>query len=179
MPELQKIININGKKIGGNNRPYIIAEMACAHDGSFEKVKQLIDASVAANADAVQLQFFDTDSVVTPHHDVYGILKNIQFNAEEWTELFEYGKSQGIDVFVCTYDVPSVELAIKLKADGIKLNSSDLNNPDVLVEVAKTGIPFTLGAGASTLEEISNGLRLAVENGAKGVILMHGVQNFP
>jgi len=169
----------NGKKIGNGFQPFIIAEMACAHDGNFEKAKALIDASVEAGADATQLQFFVPEYTVTPHHEAFGILQDIKFTKEEWQELFQYARSQNILVFVCTYDVPSVQWAIEFGADGIKLNSADLANPEVIIEVAKSGIPFTLGTGASTLEEISNGLRLAIEHGAKDIILMHGVQNFP
>ncbi len=165
--------------IGKGHAPYIIAEMACAHDGEFEKVKQIIDAAVMAKANAVQLQFFVADQTVTPHHEAYNIVKSIEFSEAEWIALFQYARAQSIDVFVCTYDVPSVALAVKLGADGIKLNSADLMNPDVIVAVAESGIPFTLGTGASTMEEVGKGLELARAHGARHVVLMHGVQNFP
>lgn len=176
---MNKVIEIGNNKIGNGFKPFIIAEMACAHDGKKEKAKLLIDAAFNAKADAVQLQFFIADETVTPFHPAYEVVKSIEFSEEEWTEIFNYARSKGILVFVCTYDVPSVQLAIKLRADGIKLNSADLSNPEVVEAVAKSNIPFTLGTGASTLEEISKGLKLAEENGAKDVILMHGVQNFP
>ncbi|HAQ70293.1 MAG TPA: hypothetical protein DCR48_04880 [Flavobacteriales bacterium] len=165
--------------LGGTNSPFVIAEMACAHDGSFDKAKALIEASVKANADAVQLQFFVPDETVTPSHEAYTILCDIAFSDAQWKELFDFGKQKGIQVFVCTYDVPSVKLAASLGADGIKLNSSDLSNPEVLIEVAKSGIPLTLGTGASTMEEIARGIATLEENGAENIILMHGVQNFP
>jgi sialic acid synthase SpsE len=66
-----------------------------------------------------------------------------------------------------------------MKVDGIKLNSSDLSNPEVLLAVAKSKIPFTLGTGASTMEEINSGLIFCCDNGAENIVLMHGVQNFP
>ena len=177
--EFNKKIRIGSKTIGNGYEPYIIAEMACAHNGNFEQVKALIDASKVAGADATQLQFFDINEVVTPVNELKEILDGIVFSPKEWTELFHYGKSKGIDVWVCTYDLPSVELAIKLKADGIKLNSADLSNPEVVEAVAASGIPFTLGTGASTLEEIQSGLSSAYLAGARDAILMHGVQNFP
>ena len=172
-------ITINNKTIGNGNRPYIIAEMACAHNGDYQQAHDLIQASYEAGADACQLQFFVPEETVTPSHEVFSVLQDICLSDEQWTELFNYGKGLGIDMFVCTYDVPSVKLAVGLKADGIKLNSADLSNPDVLKAVAKSKIPFTLGTGASTFEEIARGLRYTYDNGAEEVILMHGVQNFP
>ncbi|MFI5204470.1 MAG: N-acetylneuraminate synthase family protein [Flavobacteriales bacterium] len=174
-----KEIKIGKHTIGNGYPPFIIAEMACAHDGDFEKAKKLIDAAVEAGAQAVQLQFFVAEETVTPHHPVSELLKKIEFSPAQWTDLFAYAKKQGILVFVCTYDVSSVSLAVKLKADGIKLNSADLSNPEVVIAVAKSGIPFTLGTGASLPTEIEAGIKLAASHGAKNIILMHGVQNFP
>ena len=176
---MNTIIKIGNKFVGTGHSPFIIAEMACAHDGSFDKAKKIIDAAADAQADAIQLQFFFCDTTVTPHHEVYQVLKRIQFSEQQWTELFQYARSKNIFVFVCTYDMPSVKLAMKLKADGIKLNSSDLSNPEIIIAVAESGIPFTLGTGAQTMDEIKNGLEIASKHGAENSVLMYGVQNFP
>lgn len=174
-----KFIEINGKKIGNFCRPYIIAEMACAHQGSFEKAKKLIDASKEAGADAVQLQFFTPDHTVTPQHEAYKILLDLAFSQQQWAELCEHARNHNIDVWACTYDEPSVDWAQEFKVDGIKLNSADLSNPFLIKKVVHSKIPFTLGTGASTIEEIAGSIRSLQEWGAKNYILMHGVQNFP
>lgn len=153
--------------------------MACAHDGDIAKAKKLVDAAAEANADAVQLQFFSPDDLVTPDHEVYDLLHQINFSREEWREIYEYARKFDIHVFACTYDIPSAELALDLKVDGIKLNSSDLSNPDLLRIVAESGIPFTLGTGASTIEEIAQAVDTALVHGGNRIIIMHGVQNFP
>jgi sialic acid synthase SpsE len=176
---MNKQVVIRNRVIGPGQAPYIIAEMACAHDGIEEKAIRLVDAAVAAKADAIQLQFFVPDETVTPNHPVYDVIKRIAFDAQTWKRIFDHARSKDIAVFVCTYDVPSVKLAVEYGADAIKLNSADLSNPDVLSAVAASGLPFTLGTGASTFEEIANGLFFAEEHGATNVILMHGVQNFP
>lgn len=173
------MIKINNKKIGHGNTTYIIAEMACAHDGDAVKAKKLINAAVEANADAVQLQFFSPDNLVTPDHEVYELLHQINFTKEVWQEIYEYARQSDIHVFACTYDSPSAKLAVDLGVDGIKLNSSDLSNPDLLQIVAESGIPFTLGTGASTIEEIAQAVDTAMIHGGEKIIIMHGVQNFP
>jgi sialic acid synthase SpsE len=60
--------NIRGKNIGQGHPPYIIAEMACAHDGDPDKAIALIDAAAEAGVDAVQLQLFRADQQVLPDH---------------------------------------------------------------------------------------------------------------
>ncbi len=180
MHVFNQVIEVNGAvKIAPYLRPYIIAEMACAHDGDFDKARAIIDAAADAKADAVQLQFFRSDHVVTPRHPVHGLLKEIEFSDEQWKQLYDHARAREIDVWACVYDAPSVDLARQLGVDGIKLNSADLSNPDVVKGTANLGVPFTLGTGASTMEEIAAALREVAEEGAKNVVLMYGVQNFP
>lgn len=177
--QFNRTIQIGNSVIGNDHKPYIIGEMACAHNGEFQQAMDITKACAEAGADAVQLQFFVPESTVTPTHEVFEVLKKISFSQEQWKAVFDYGNSLGLDVWVCTYDVPSVRMAAELGAVGIKLNSADLSNPDVLKAVGETGIPFTLGTGASTPTEVQRGLRTAFDAGARDVVLMHGVQNFP
>lgn len=173
------MVKINDKVIGHDSSVYVIAEMACAHDGDMEKAKWLIDVAVSAKADAVQLQFFSVKDLMTPNHEMYELLTKIEFSAEEWKEIYHYARQFDIHIFACTYDVPSGELAIRLGVDGIKVNSSDLSNPDLLELIAGSRIPFTLGTGASTIEEIAQAVDTLVRHGGDQIIMMHGVQNFP
>ena len=162
-----------------NHSAYIIAEMACAHDGDFSKAKQLVDVAVTSKADAVQLQFFHAPQNMVKHHRIYPLLEKIEFNREQWAELVQYGRTCGIDVFACAYDMPSLELAIELKVDGIKFNSADLNNFEMIEVVAASSIPFTLGTGASRMDEIGQAISIALAAGSNKFVLMHGMQSFP
>lgn len=176
---LNTSIQLNGKIIGKGHRPYLVAEMACAHDGDYEKAIRIADAAIEARADAVQLQFFRTEQIVVPHHKLFKTLKGIEFSPDQWKALAEHCRERGVEVLACTYDVPSVQLAKDIDADGLKINSADLSNPDVLQAAASSGLPITLGTGASTLTEISEGLEVLERYGARNIVLMHGVQNFP
>ena len=171
-------IQIGSKVIDGQSA-YIIAEMACAHDGDYEKAKALIDAAVNSAADAVQLQFFHTPANMVKQHKIYPLLKKIEFTKDQWANLVDYGRKSKIDVFACAYDMPSLKLAIDLNVDGIKFNSADLNNFEMVEVVARSNIPFTLGTGASSLGEIGQAIKLALAEGGNKFVLMHGMQSFP
>jgi len=162
-----------------NTKPYIIAEMACSHDGIFSKAEELIQVAVDANADAIQLQLFKSDQTVTPLHEVYSILKKIEFSEEQWYKLIEKGNASGIDVWICTYDLESLKFALKRPISGIKLNSSDLNNIEILKLLSEhPSVPFTMGTGSSSLHEIECALDFFKESKER-ITLVHGVQNFP
>lgn len=174
----EDIIKIGNKTIKEGSA-FIIAEMACAHDGEYFKAIELIDVAVNSGCDAVQLQFFNTESNVVVDHNLYSLLQKIEFSPEQWSNLVDYARHSGINVFACAYDYPSLELAIDLNVDGIKFNSADLNNIEMLKLVAGSGIVFTLGTGASRMEEIGLALETVLDTGGSNVILMHGMQSFP
>ena len=171
-------IKINNKTIGGE-RVYIIAEMACAHDGEFNKAIKLIDCAADAKADAIQFELLEPDANVIPGRDINKLLKSLYFTPNEWKKLFKYARKKKLDIFSFAYDLPSLKLALKLKTDAIKLNSSDLMNTDLLKLASKSKLPFSVGTGGSTFEEIAKAVAYIKKHNGKKCILMHGVQNFP
>lgn len=171
-------IRINNKIIG-SDRAYIIAEMACAHDGDINKALYLIETAKLARADAIQFELLEPDENVIPQREMNRLLKKLYFNKEEWKKLFEAAKRNELDIFSFAYDYPSLKLSLELNTDAIKLNSSDLMNIELLELTAKSGKPFTLGTGGSTFEEISEALQFIKKFNGSNLILMQGVQNFP
>lgn len=173
-----KFIQMGSTLVDGQSA-YIIAEMACAHDGDYEKAKKLVDIACDAEVNAVQFQFFNAPENMVEHHSIYSLLEEIEFSHDQWQSLVSYARGKSIDVFACAYDMPSLELAIKLKVDGIKFNSADLNNYEMVECAAKSGIPFTLGTGASRMDEIGQAVSVALNAGSNQFVLMHGMQSFP
>ena len=174
----EQSIQVGGRTIGDGSA-FIIAEMACAHDGDFSKAKELIAAAREAQVDAVQLQIFQAPANVVAHHRLRSVLDKIQFDASQWQELVAEGRKLRLPVFACAYDLPSLELALQLGVDGIKFNSADLGNREMLELAARSGVLFTLGTGASRLEEVGKALSVVLEHGGRRVVLMHGIQAFP
>ena len=159
--------------------PFIIAEMACAHHGEIERAYTLIDAAVAAGVNAVQIQIFSRSNQVGPEHYLFPLLGELEFSSAAWESIVNHARNYNVELFAFVYDTPSLELALMLGVDGLKLSSSDLSNPALLERAALSGLPVYLGTGASTVEEISAAVRLLKKEGGDQVVLMHGVQNFP
>ena len=47
---------LDGRRIGPDEPPYVIAEMSANHGGSLDRAKQVIEAARACGASAVKLQ---------------------------------------------------------------------------------------------------------------------------
>ncbi len=172
-------VQVRDRQIGLGYPPFVIAEMACAHDGKLAKAESLIDGAIAAGVDAIQLQLFTTTHQVAPTHPLHPLLETLAFAPEDWERLFARVHHSHTPLFAFVYDPPSLELALRLGIDGIKLSSADLSNPEMTSAAARCGLPITLGTGASTLDEISSALDTIQTHEGHQVVLMHGVQNFP
>jgi sialic acid synthase SpsE len=177
--KLKDVVEVRGRRISVDDPVYIIGEVACAHQGDLEKARALTEAVVVAGADAVQLEIFDPDANMAPSNELYPLLQKLCFTADEWRQLVDHARGHDIALSIFAYDEPSLELALELQPDMLKLNSSELSHPEMVAGAARSGLPFTVGTGASTLGEIRAAVSLALSNGGDQMILMHGVQNFP
>jgi len=160
---------------------FIVAEMACAHEGNITLAKTIIDGAADAKADAIQLQIWSLTHMMSPQRKEYELLQRIEFSQSEWKGLVNYSREKypQMQVFVCVYEHSTIEFIDSLGIDGFKLNSSDLSNPLVLEKVAKTGLPINLSVGASSISEIQSAIDKIKSISNSNITLMYGHQSFP
>lgn len=164
-----------------NNEIYIIAEMACSHDGESALARKIIDGAGQAGANAIQLQIWSLVHMMTPYRHEYEMLKKIELSRDVWKELVNYSRNHypGMDIFSFIYEHNSIDFTESLGIDGYKLSSSDLSNPFMLDRVAATGKKINLSIGASTLTEIQTAIEQIRKVSQSNITLMYGYQNFP
>lgn len=164
-----------------NNEIYIIAEMACSHDGESALARKIIDGAGQAGANAIQLQIWSLVHMMTPYRHEYEMLKKIELSRDEWKEIVNYSRNHypGMDIFSFIYEHNSIDFTESLGIDGYKLSSSDLSNPFMLDRVAATGKKINLSIGASTLTEIQTAIEQIRKVSQSNITLMYGYQNFP
>lgn len=161
---------------------YVIAEMACSHEGDPALARQIIDGAGKAAADAVQFQIWSLADMVVPHHPDYELLNRIEMTREQWSDLAQYLKSRfpDMDIIACVYENKGVDIALEIGAEAFKIHSSDLSNPDLIHRIAGTGKRIDLSIGASTLDEIKSAIEWIRNVSFQTELwLMYGYQVFP
>ncbi len=174
-----KPIKIRNKIIGKGHPSFIIAEMACAHQGDLQQAFDLVDLAAKAKADAVQLQIIKRELYCCPLYKDYELYGRLEFSPQEWCKIIDRIKEKKILFFAAGYDVDSIQLSIENDVDAFKIHSADLSNPEVLTAMGKSKKPIFLSTGASRIGEIKKGLEILRKNGAIDIVLLHGYQGFP
>lgn len=185
----RRSFRVSPKRAVGTGHPvYIIAEIGINHNGSLALAKRLIDEAVLAGCDAVKFQK-RTPELCTPKDQwllerdtPWGRMTYINYRHmvelgfDEYSVIDEYCKQKGIDWFVSCWDEVSVEFMEQFNPGVYKLASASLTDHALIDRVKKTGKPFILSTGMSTMEEI----RTAVDKfGTENLMIAHATSAYP
>ena len=159
-------MQIGDRKIGMGHRPYIIAEIGVNHDGEVARALELTDAAADAGADAVKLQFFETDRLMSKaaklaayqknagETDPIEMLKRLELTIDEMALVVDRAHERGIHAIVTVFSMELVEVAETLAWDAYKTASPDIVNRPLLEALMATGKPMIVSTGASELDEV-------------------------
>jgi len=190
---MNECIKINGRRIGSNYPPYIIAEMSANHNGSIDNAFKIIDMAKAAGADAVKLQTYRPDTITlkmdSPEFMIEGGLWDGQslyelyesaFMPWDWHKpLFKYAKEAGITIFSSPFDNTAVDLLESLDAPAYKIASFEAIDLSLIRYVANTGKPMIISTGMADSEEIQEAIDAARDGGCNELAVLHCVSGYP
>lgn len=160
-------MKIGARHIGPGHAPYVIAEIGVNHDGSVERALEMVDSAADAGADAVKLQFFRAELLMSKasrlaHYqhnagesDPVAMLKRLELSAEALTHLVFRAHQRGIHAIVSVFSLDLVADANRTQWDAYKTASPDIVHKPLLDALAATGKPLIVSTGASTLEEVT------------------------
>ncbi len=160
-------MKIGNTQIGLNHPPYIIAEIGVNHDGDVGRALQLTDAAAEAGADAIKLQFFETDRLMSKaaklaayqktagETDPIKMLRRLELTIDEMALVVERAHSKDIHAIVTVFSTELVPIAQTLPWDAYKTASPDIINKPLLEALMHTKKPMVVSTGASTWEEVN------------------------
>ena len=173
--------------------PFFVAEVSANHNGSLPHAKKLIKIAKKYGADAVKLQTYTPDTLTInsnkPDFKIRGGLWNgktlwdLYDKAQtpfEWhKELFNYAKKLKITCFSTPFDESAVDLLESLNCPFYKVASFEMNHIPLIKKIAQTKKPIIISTGMANLKEIDLAYKTAKKNGAKEIILLYCVSNYP
>lgn len=188
-----KSICIDGRMIGNDQPPYIIAELSANHNGDIDRAFKTIEAAKAAGADAVKIQTYTPDTITIDCDkedfqikgglwDGYTLYKlyGEAYTPYEWHKaLFKKAKEVGITIFSTPFDDTAVELLEELEAPAYKIASFEMIDHPLLRSVAKTGKPIIMSTGMASEIEIAESIEVLRSAGCQDLIVLHCISGYP
>ncbi|MBR5095986.1 MAG: N-acetylneuraminate synthase family protein [Treponema sp.] len=169
----------------------VIAEIGTSHGGSLEKAKELIDAALYAEADAVKFQWVIADEILHPKTGfvdlptgripLYERFRQLECPADFYAQTLEYARSKNLKWICSPFGLKSLELLLELKPDAVKIASPELNHFPMLKALKKAretnaAIPVIVSSGVSKQGDIEAALAIL---GTRGVSLLHCITSYP
>ncbi|MGJ0290688.1 N-acetylneuraminate synthase [Aliarcobacter cryaerophilus] len=178
-----------------NNKVFIIAEAGVNHNANFDLAIKLIDVAKKSGADAVKFQtavpeLVMTNSATMAEYQIENIGKvesqiemarKIHLPITDYKKLKEYCDQIGIMFLSTPFDHVSILELEKLDMEYFKIPSGEITNLPYLRHVAKIAKRVILSTGMSTMDEVSDAVKVLYENGITKdrLTLLHVTTDYP
>jgi N-acetylneuraminate synthase len=179
---------IQGRRIGRDFPPLVIAEIGINHEGSLDVAKEMVDAAHRAGAEVVKHQTHIVDDemsgaakkVIPGNADVsiYEIMRRCALDEEDEFALKNYVESKGM-IFISTpFSRAAANRLEKFGVSAYKIGSGECNNYPLLKHIASFGKPVILSTGMNTVESIQKAI--AIFDAAEvPVAILHTTNLYP
>ncbi len=173
--------------------PFFVAEISANHNGSLLHAKKLINTAKKYGADSVKLQTYTPDTLTIKSDKLDFKIRGGLWNGKtlwdlyekaqtpfEWhKELFDYAKKLKIICFSTPFDESAVDLLESLNCPFYKVASFEMNHIPLIKKIAQTKKPIIISTGMANIKEIDLAYKTAEKNGAKEIIILYCVSNYP
>lgn len=145
--------------------PYLIAEIAQAHDGSLGILHSYIDAVAKTGVQAIKFQMHIAEAESSLHEPFrikfsyeddtrFDYWKRMEFTLEQWQEIKRHCDAVKLDFICSPFSNLAVDWLEEIGVHAYKIGSGEANNFLLLEKIAKTGKPVIISSGMSSFAEL-------------------------
>jgi N-acetylneuraminate synthase len=146
-------------------KPYLIAEIAQAHEGSLGILHSYIDAIAKTGVQAIKFQMHIAaaeSSIYEPFrvkfsredNTRFDYWKRMEFTLAQWKDIKKHCDDVGLDFICSPFSNLAVDWLEEIGVHTYKIGSGEVNNFLLLDKIVKTGKPIIISSGMSSFEEL-------------------------
>ena len=147
--------------------PFIIAEIAQAHDGSLGMAHAYINALATTGVHAVKFQTHIAaaeSSIYEPFRVQFSkqdstrfeYWQRMEFSLDQWKGLKEHCDDVGLEFMSSPFSNAAVDLLEDVGVKRYKIGSGEVTNLVLLERIAQTGKPIIVSSGMSSYKELDH-----------------------
>ena len=130
-------MKIGNVSIGDNYKPFIIAEVAQAHNGKISKVFKFIDYISKTGVDAIKFQTHIADQESTLDEPFrknfnfnnkfksrYDYWKSVEFSIDEWNKIKKYYEKKKLIFITSVFSLKAIQMMKKIGIKAFKIGNT-------------------------------------------------------
>ncbi len=170
---------------------WIVAEMSANHCQDFSMAVDIVQAAKWAGADAIKVQMFRADEMTYDRDD--WVIKDMPWKGRKLYDLYKeaampydwvpilksIAEELGLLFFTSVYGLETVDIAIDMGIEAIKIASFEIPYTDLIRKAGKTGKTVLLSTGGSDYRQIWAAKQHLYQVGCKDYWMLHCVSEYP
>lgn len=181
-------INIQGRKIGLNYEPVVIAEIGINHEGSLNTACEMVDSAWKAGAEIIKHQTHVVEDEMSKEAkkvipgnatvSIYDIMERCALNEEDEIKLKNYVESKGM-IFISTpFSRAAADRLERMGISSYKIGSGECNNYPLIEYIASFGKPMIVSTGMNNIESVAKTVKI-LEDKNVAYALLHTTNLYP
>jgi sialic acid synthase SpsE len=179
-------IALNGRLLGPDHPPLVIAEIGINHEGDFDKAVQMVDDALSAGCECVKFQSHVIEdemiqnSVIPGNatETIWDIMSRCALAEDEERSLKKYVEQKGLIYLSTPFSRAAAERLENMGVCGFKIGSGECNNYPLVSHIAAYGKPVILSTGMNNLASITPAIQI-LRDANVSFAVMHCTSMYP
>lgn len=191
---MSNLFEIDGVKIGENEKCFVIAEMSANHLQDFDRAVEIIKKAKWAGADAIKIQTYTPDTITLDCDNEYFQIKQgtiwdgttlhklyqTAYTPWEWQgKLKEIAEEEGLVFFSSPFDFTSVDFLESINVPAYKIASFEITDIPFIEYIASKGKPVIMSTGIARLGDIQDAIDACYRMGNKEIAILKCTSAYP
>jgi len=184
MPEIE----FDGRIVGPDQPPLVIAEIGINHEGSLKTAFEMVDAAASAGVEVVKHQTHVVDDemsgaakkVIPGNTDesIYDVMARCALSEEDETRLKKHIESKGMIFLSTPFSRAAADRLERMQVSAYKIGSGECNNYPLIKHIAAFKKPIILSTGMNTIESVGKAVDI-FEAAKIPYVLLHTTNLYP
>jgi sialic acid synthase SpsE len=163
-------LDLNGRLVGKDHAPLVIAEIGINHGGSLAVAKEMVDAARRAGAEVVKHQthivedeMSEAAKLVKPGNaecSIYEIMESCALSSEDELHLKGYVERSGMMYLSTPFSRAAANFLAEAGVGAFKVGSGECNNLPLIDHICRFGKPMIISTGMNSLDAVAETVQL-------------------